>query len=104
MAITLQKMMATPSFGDVIRSNEMPDLAEDDIIEQILMPELLIILIQEDMQRPELSAAEQHEMAEAIRMESTCYGEQRFPVDHMTGVSSSWSPGMLSKSAGRVTR
>lgn len=89
----LKHLMSQGRFGAVMRSPQLPNLPEDDVIEKKLFPETVALLIMEDIDRPELSPTEKRKLAEAIREEGGAYGRNQFAAPKVFLRTSSWCPG-----------
>jgi hypothetical protein len=98
----LKSMMAT-SLGGRLPVADLPALPEDDIIEQILNPEVTVLLIMQDIAANDSRGstgtwdAERRKLAKQIREESEKYGRGRFPLDDDVVWRKQWLPGTFSR-------
>jgi hypothetical protein len=71
----------------------MPDLSEDDMIDELLLPEVVTLMIMDDIHRDDMSEKECRTLAEEIRQESETHGELVFTNAVQDWYGSPWSKG-----------
>jgi hypothetical protein len=89
-------MVRKEAFQRIMDHKEMPTLSEDDMIGELFMPEVMTMLIMQDMKFTDMFSKEARELANDVRLESEWFGSQLFKNIFWSWVDSAWCPGFVS--------